>query len=241
MKRSVSRLLALGTALALCLSMLAPAMAARKTEHINILKPDKKTYYVGDSIPYHVFCYRPSGMSGVVTMSLKNKATKKTVWKDEDHNSFQDDSTDVMPYEWKIDTKKFAPGTYIFAVNVDVGTTYDWEIEAEGGEQSPYHSVDETASVTLALKLKKPGGLKAKAGKKKASVSWKKVTGAKKYEVYRSAKKKSGYKKVSTVKTNKLTDKKKLKKGKKYYYKVRAVNGKSKSAFSAVKQSGKVK
>ena len=107
-------------------------------------------------------------------------------------------------------------------MNVDVGTTYDWEIEAEGGEQSPYHSVDETASVTLALKLKKPGGLKAKAGKKKVSVSWKKVTGAKKYEVYRSAKKKSGYKKVSTVKTNKLTDKKKLKKGKKYYFRVRA-------------------
>ena len=71
--------------------------------------------------------------------------------------------------------------------------------------------------------------------------SWKKVTGAKKYEVYRSAKMKSGYKKVSTVKTNKLTDKKKLKKGKKYYYKVRAVHGSAKSAFSAVKQSGKVK
>ena len=63
------------------------------------------------------------------------------------------------------------------------------------------------------------------------------MTRVKKYEVYRSAKKKSGYKKVNTDKTNKLTDRKKLKKGKKYYYKEKAVNGKSKSAFSAVKQS----
>ena len=63
------------------------------------------------------------------------------------------------------------------------------------------------------------------------------MTRVKKYEVYRSANKKSGYKKVNTDKTNKLTDRKKLKKGKKYYYKVKAVNGKSKSAFSAVKQS----
>ena len=56
-------------------------------------------------------------------------------------------------------------------MNVDVGTTYDWEIEAEGGEQPPHYSVNETASVTLTLKLKKPANLKAKAEKKKVSVS----------------------------------------------------------------------
>ena len=56
-------------------------------------------------------------------------------------------------------------------VNVDVGTNYDWEIEAEGGEQPPHYSVNETASVTLTLKLKKPANLKAKAEKKKVSVS----------------------------------------------------------------------
>ena len=110
MKQSGSRLLALGTALALCLSMLVPAIAAHKTKYINILKPDKKTYYAGDSIPYHALCDRPGGMREVVILSLKNTTTKKTVCKDEDHNSFQDDSTDGMPYEGKIATKKFAPG-----------------------------------------------------------------------------------------------------------------------------------
>ena len=61
------------------------------------------------------------------------------------------------------------------------------------------------------------------AGKKKATVKWKAVSGAAGYEVWRSTKKNKGFKKVKTVsgKTLKFVNKK-LKGGKIYYYKVRA-------------------
>ncbi len=62
--------------------------------------------------------------------------------------------------------------------------------------------------------------------KKKCSVvlKWKKVKGAAGYEVVMSQKKTKGYKKIGTIKKGKTVTftKKKLKKGKKYYFKVRA-------------------
>lgn len=72
---------------------------------------------------------------------------------------------------------------------------------------------------------KAPSSTKAKAcSGKKIKVSWKKVSAASGYEIYRATKQKGKYKKVAT-----LTSKSKvsftdtsLKKGKKYYYKVRA-------------------
>lgn len=70
-------------------------------------------------------------------------------------------------------------------------------------------------------------------------LKWKKVKKAKKYQVYRATKKKGKFKKVATVKTNSYVNKG-LKDGKKYYYKVRAVNGKKKGKFSA-KKSAKAK
>lgn len=62
----------------------------------------------------------------------------------------------------------------------------------------------------------------------KVVLKWSKVSGASKYEVYRSTKKTGSYKKFATVKTTSL---KKATTGA-YYYKVRAVKGKEKSKFS---------
>ncbi len=72
-------------------------------------------------------------------------------------------------------------------------------------------------------------------------ISWKKVTGADGYEVYRATSKKGKYKKVKTLSASKLSWKNtKLKKGKTYYYKVVAyklVNGKKLyGQFSTVKK-----
>ena len=78
-------------------------------------------------------------------------------------------------------------------------------------------------------------------GKKKATVKWSKVTGATGYEIYMSTKKSSGYKKVGTnTKNNKISyTKTKIKRKKKYYFKVRTyriVNGKKVySSYSNVK------
>ena len=63
-----------------------------------------------------------------------------------------------------------------------------------------------------------------KAGKKKATLQWAAVEGAQGYLIYRGGKKNGKFKKIKNVKsakTVKATDKN-LKKGKKYYYKVRA-------------------
>ncbi len=65
-------------------------------------------------------------------------------------------------------------------------------------------------------------------------VTWKKAKYAKKYQVYRATSKSGKYKLVSTVTRTSYINSN-LKKGKKYYYKVRAVNGSKKGAFSAIK------
>lgn len=65
-------------------------------------------------------------------------------------------------------------------------------------------------------------------------ISWKKVKGAKGYQVYRAASKKGKYKKVKTLKGTGFTDKS-LNGGKQYYYKVRAYKGRKAGKFSAIK------
>lgn len=65
-------------------------------------------------------------------------------------------------------------------------------------------------------------------------ITWKKTKNAKKYQIYRAAKKSGKYKLIKTTTKTKYVNTK-LKTGKKYYYKVRAINGKKKGKFSAIK------
>ena len=78
-----------------------------------------------------------------------------------------------------------------------------------------------------------PGSFRAVNIKtRSAKLTWKKVTGATGYTVYRSTKMKSGFKKIATLKKGSTVKyiNKKLRKGKTYYYKIKAyrtVNGKT--------------
>lgn len=93
------------------------------------------------------------------------------------------------------------------------------------------------AGAAVAVKLAKaPKIQKATAGSKNAKLIWKKVKGAK-VVVYRSTKKNSGYKKVATTRKNatSVTNKKGLKAGKTYYYKIATIKGKLISAMSKAK------
>ena len=79
-----------------------------------------------------------------------------------------------------------------------------------------------------------------KSGKKAVKITYKKVSGVSGYQIYMSTKKKSGYKKIVTLSSKKSSyTKGKLKKGKKYYFKVRTmkkVSGKYRySSFSKVR------
>lgn len=99
---------------------------------------------------------------------------------------------------------------------------------------------------TFAKSPAAPKNFSVKAAKKSVTLKWKKVSGASGYYVYRSTSKQGKYKKVQTIKKGSSVSwkDKKLKSGKKYYYKVAAykkVNGiVVTSSYSSVK-SVKVK
>lgn len=103
--------------------------------------------------------------------------------------------------------------------------------------------------VTTAVKAKlsKVTKLKVKNKKKrKAVITWKKVKNASGYQIYRATKKNGKFKKVKTVKGNSVVKytNTKLKKNKKYYYKVRAyrtVKGKKVYGAFSVKKSVSIK
>lgn len=102
------------------------------------------------------------------------------------------------------------------------------EAEAKAKAEAEEKAKAEAAAKAKAEKIKKAEAtkvtnVKVAAGKKKATVSWKKVSGVTGYKVYRSTKKTSGFKLVKTVtksSTVKYTNTN-LTKGKTYYYKVR--------------------
>ena len=88
--------------------------------------------------------------------------------------------------------------------------------------------------------LKKPSVPSASSSKTQVKLKWKKINGAKKYQIYRSNKKNGSYKKIATVK-NVLTYKdKSVSKNKTYYYKIRAVGdgtgGNTYSSYSGVRK-----
>lgn len=96
---------------------------------------------------------------------------------------------------------------------------------------------------TPEIKIGKPQITVKNSGSKKVKITWKKVKNVTGYQVYRATAKKGKYKLVKTIKGKSFTNKG-LKKGKRYYYKVRAyknINGeKIYGAYSKVK-SVKVK
>lgn len=125
------------------------------------------------------------------------------------------------------------------------GTTYYYKIKAVSSDKEgkPVCSSLVTAS---AKPVPATPSVSLKSGKRKATIKWNRVSGASGYQIYRSLKRTSGFKAVKTIKkgSTKYFVNKKLKKGKTYYYKVRAYKTVSKKKiygnFSTVK-SVKVK
>lgn len=109
---------------------------------------------------------------------------------------------------------------YVIAYKYGIG------YETQGDRSSYYSGASKAAyaSVTKAS-VAAPKMSSVKASKGKVVISWKKSANAAGYEVFRSTKKSSGYTKIASTKSSvvKYADKKAAK-GKKYYYKVRAVS-----------------
>lgn len=96
----------------------------------------------------------------------------------------------------------------------------------------------EGSSAYAASTIKRPTIKVKTSGIEGLKISWNKVSEAKKYYVYRATSKNGTYKKVATTTKLYYTDKK-ISQNKTYYYKVKAVNGKTTSKYSSVK-SGKI-
>ena len=117
--------------------------------------------------------------------------------------------------------------------DVKAGTKYQYKvigIHSASKAKGEYSSVLKTGTLTAAPKISSLKSAKAKT----ATVSWKKVTGAKSYIVYTSKDNSKWTKALTTVKTTATLSK--LTAGKKVYVKLLAVNAYGKnSAYSAVK------
>ncbi len=147
-------------------------------------------------------------------------------------------------YKYNSKTKKYeklkdVTKTTLKISKLKAGTIYKYKVRAytkdDGTIWGDYSKVFETAT-----KCKTPKITKLTTTKGKATVKWSNVSGESGYQVYYSTKKDSGYKKVKSYKVNVVKgSKKKLKSGKKYYFKVRAykktASGTVYSAWSAVK------
>lgn len=139
-----------------------------------------------------------------------------------------------------LDRGTFSPGqTYFLSAKGTVpATATDWNsqgtptVSVDAPIIAPVCKVTVDSKITDGVKNTKISSLKVKAVKGKLVLTWKKSDGYKvdNYQVFRSAKKNGAYKKVSTVKEKKCSDKDGLKKGSRYYYKVRgcrSIDGKS--------------
>lgn len=128
-------------------------------------------------------------------------------------------------YRYNSKSKKYKPVKHTTArsyvgKNLKTGKTYAYKVRAYRlvNGQKVYGSY--SAKKSIRPVPSKPA-LKVKAGKRKAAAKWSKVSGADKYVLYRSTSKNGKYIKASITVKNKYTDTG-LKKGKRYYYKVRA-------------------
>ena len=243
MRKTWNRILALLLTCVLTFAMAGPALAAdatspapfaiRQSDYLKLNKPkDKAVYYRGETIPVSLtIASVGDDYLACTAVVVLNEKTEDTVWQKELY-------IDGQTYNGKVNTKKFPAGSYAIAAATGIVDLNDEELE-------PLNDVEDSmvfAEFTLKT-LKAPTSLKATAGKRKVTITYKKAAGATKYEIYRSTQKSKGYKKIATITKNKYVDTK-AKKGKKYYYKVRTVrtgSGTAYSSYTGAKRTGKVK
>lgn len=205
----------------------APSVATvSDTGKVKALKPGKATItvYHGDISAGCVVTVSPKATT-LSSVSLTSKGKAKLKWKK------QDGVTGYQIYRATAEN-----GKYKKVKTIKGASTVTATLPANKGTKAYYYKVRAYKTISgtnvygefsdvKSCAPKKPSGTSAKAmSGKKIKVTWKKVSSASGYEVYRATKKNGAYKKVKTItnkKTVSFTDKS-LKKGKNYYYKVRA-------------------
>lgn len=163
-----------------------------------------------------------------------------------------EDSSDVLTYQWyrskytntkgsavgdgadcTIDTS--AAGTWYYYVKVsDTANGMNarsQRLKVTVGSKSRAEEADEAAAREAAQKPGPVSGLRANSDYRSVTLRWKAAENGGQYEIYRSIKKTSGYRKVATAKTTSWKDST-VRTGSRYYYKLRAVNAVQEGEFA---------
>lgn len=231
---------------------------------------DTKTYDYHNGQQIQVQAYKPAEVTdnyyytigdSTVKMAYDDETAKKMMYKDpyssyENYYEYRVAGTSVMDYSYAYHSPEYNDqGLAISEKVTEYGPkkdiTYYYYVIAYREERNNQtlewkyaqsYGAGKAAEATIAASTKTvPKISKAKAGKKSVTLTIKKVSGAKKYLIYRSTSKKKGYTLVGSTTKASYKDTK-LKSKKTYYYKVKAVSinalgADAESAFSAVKSA----
>ncbi len=127
-----------------------------------------------------------------------------------------------------------------FTQSVTLGAYYMYYVEAYNSTINIGSGGEEPTVTVYKHKLGVPKVKSIKnAASRQAVITWSKVTNARKYVVYRATSKNGKYKKIATTTKTSFTDKK-LKKGKNYYYKIKAA-GTNDAGITVMSSFSKVK
>lgn len=215
-----------------------------KGKYINIVSGNETVFSVlTPKQVNHVIYTSPELASGATVSSADQPGTTAVTAPEDKTGS----STDKEPETGESETDAKEPETGESETDKKDPETGESETKAPESQSSTKETngVQETQQSSQKAEQVKPKKTKITAIQKKngkITIKWKKVSGASGYEVWYSAKKKSGYKKLTVKKVQKVTVKtgKKLKKGKTWYLKVRSykVTGGTKvySKWSEVKK-----
>ncbi len=184
---------------------------------------------------------QPIPLTAPAVTSVKSQATKvKVTWNASEHAASYQLYRKVGSKVTKVGAA--VSGTTAYDEKPVKGTLQYFVIALSGGSQN---FTDSAAGTAKSIKL--PGmasGVTAAQvkGKKAVKITWKKVNGASSYQIYRAQGKNGAFKKIASVKKKTVyQDRKNLKKGKTYYYKIVTVSGKKYSPMKAAKKGVKVK
>lgn len=207
------------------------------TDTIKISSPgDNKVYYMGETFTGKYTaqdCWREeyNCATGPYVVLTKNNTNYSIIVRIPPDTYVPANGSREYKYYFPIDKKHFTPG---YKYNVFCIAMPKLESDDYFRDVFKRLSVPADYRTFTVKKLPRPSFIKTVSSKRKVTVTWGKVSAASKYKVYRSLYKSKKYKLVKTTKYRKFVDKK-VKKGKRYYYKIRAVRtvrGTVKSAFS---------
>ena len=195
-------------------------------KYLNNTNPGKATVeitgkgYYSETIA-KTFLITPNKLTGLKVSDKTTSKIKLTWTKHEGVTGYKVYSYNSSKKKWEY-VGKTDKTTYTIA-KLKSSTKYEYRVRAYKNIDGTQYFGSYATSVKTATAPKTPS-VKVKAGDKKVTFTWNKVSGASGYRIYMSTSKNGKYERIKTISNNKTFKytKSGLKANKKYYFKVRA-------------------